>query len=107
MVSEDEGETEPRSVDPRMRRLQIKYISEWVSVVIGWDPIIAEMEAYAEKFIDLGLTSVDQIKEECTTEEVQAFDWMKKLHKILFLKNYKLGINEIRENKQQVLSSYN
>ena len=102
-VSEDEGETEPRSVDPHMRRLRIKYISKWLCVVIGYDPNIAEMDGYAEKFLDLGLTSVDQIKAECTTQEILEFDWMKSKHRIKFLTHYTKGIKEIREVETYLL----
>jgi hypothetical protein len=56
-------------------------IREWFVTVIGCKPVKGEMEAYAKKFYDLGLHSIEMIVSLCTKEDVARFDWMKRYHK--------------------------
>ena len=92
--SENQGNESPAAVLPgRAASLQgqvtsignkedrVKEIREWFVTVIGCNPIQEEMDAYARKFITIGLHSIDMIISACTKEDVADFDWMSKFHK--------------------------
>ena len=66
-------------------------ICRWLETeVIGYNPNSFEMRRYARRFFDLGFHSVDLIREVCTPEDIESFEWMKPIHKRLFLARAKL-----------------
>ena len=59
---------------------RVKEIREWL-VKIGSKPLHEEMDAYARKFIALGLQSVEMIVKWCNEEDIAGFDWINLFHK--------------------------
>jgi len=64
-----------------LKECRVEKITEWLTSVIGFDPVQAEMDVYARIFYDLGLHSVEMIVNLCTKADVEEFDWMKKFHR--------------------------
>jgi hypothetical protein len=65
---------------------QLVSITTWLQFeVIGNDADIMEMGYYARKLVSVGFHSVKMILAVCTYEDVDAFEWMKPVHKRLFL----------------------
>jgi hypothetical protein len=65
---------------------QLVSITTWLQFeVIGNDADIMEMGYYARKLVSVGFHSVKMILALCTYDDVDAFDWMKPVHKRLFL----------------------
>jgi hypothetical protein len=54
---------------------RVKEISEWL-VKIGFRPLKEEIEAFASKFIVIGLHSDEMIVNVCTKEDIAGFDWI-------------------------------
>ena len=81
LVSDDDNEDKVPPIPPPSR---IKLLADWLSQVIGNDPDPQEMKEYAQKFFDEGLHSPQAIQELCTSEDVDGFDWMKRVHKVAF-----------------------
>lgn len=68
---------------------QLTWITEWLSnTVIGYDADPLEMGYYARKFFVRGHHSISSIQEKIKSEDVASFDWMKPMHKRLFLSRY-------------------
>ncbi|GAX17988.1 hypothetical protein FisN_18Hh201 [Fistulifera solaris] len=65
---------------------QLVSITTWLQFeVIGNDADIMEMGYYARKLVSVGFHSVKMILAVCTYDDVDAFDWMKPVHKRLFI----------------------
>jgi hypothetical protein len=64
-----------------LKECRVEKITEWLTSVIGFDPVQAEMDVYARIFYDVGLHSVEMIVNLCTKADVEEFDWMKKFHR--------------------------
>lgn len=65
---------------------QLVSVTTWLQFeVIGNDADVLEMGFYARKLVSAGFHSVRMIQAVCTYEDVDAFDWMKPIHKRLFL----------------------
>lgn len=76
------------SFDADLRAAQIRKISRWLAdEVIGYDPDMVEMTMYARQLRDLGFHAIEMIKDLCTRERVESFQWMSEIHKLQFLKN--------------------
>lgn len=58
-----------------------KTISEWLAKLIGYDPVMGQMEKYAYKSMENALHSVDKIVNSCKATDVAKFNWMRKFHK--------------------------
>ncbi len=69
---------------------QLNWITEWLAdSVIGYDADPLEMGYYARKLFVRGHHSIAAIQEKVKSEDVDSFDWMKPVHKRLFLSRYK------------------
>jgi hypothetical protein len=65
---------------------QLSSITKWLTQeVIGFGANVVEMQGYAKHFFEYGFHSVELIQEICTPDDVEAFAWMKTIHKRLFL----------------------
>jgi hypothetical protein len=60
---------------------RVEKITEWLTSVIGFDPVQSEMDVYARIFYNLGLHSVEMIINLCTKQRVGTFSWMKEFHR--------------------------
>lgn len=69
---------------------QLTWITEWLSnAVIGYNADPLEMGYYARKLFVRGHHSISSIQEKVKSEDIDSFDWMKPMHKRLFLSRYK------------------
>jgi hypothetical protein len=70
---------------------RLNKITQWLAQVIGYDPNMEEMRAYANLFYDSGLHSVEAIKHRMTKPDLnlKEFAAIKRFHKIPILKELK------------------
>jgi hypothetical protein len=70
---------------------RLNKITQWLAQVIGYDPNMEEMRAYANLFYDSGLHSVEAIKHRMTKPDLnlEEFAAIKRFHKIPMLKELK------------------
>jgi hypothetical protein len=66
------GGTSPHETEKDKR---VNEMREWL-IKVGFEPLREEREAYARKFIALGLYSVKMIVNVCTEDVIAGFDWI-------------------------------
>ena len=71
-------------------KLLFQRLENWLLAIIGDPNSQSHMKKYAQYFWDLGLQTVESIKEFLWYDELLEFPWMSPFHKHLFLSNVEL-----------------
>ena len=74
------------SYDEDCRRRQLATLTKWLTCdIIGYQADVIEMAGYAQRLVDFGFHSPDLVSDLCTPDDVASFEFMKPVHKRLFL----------------------